>query len=141
MSINVEGGGLTEVFLLWHPPEQRCPSCKSIGQGFSPIRLGQLGEQPFRVEVAVGAFATTEQRERITCVAAQIPGPTKPDDSQKEQRQHQHPTGGGREVGEARVRLLRARRQGGVQGRKQTGFLRRCYQEESTGRFLPVRFL
>ena len=70
MSIEVEGGGLTEVFLLWHSPKRSCPSRQRIGQGFSLIRSSHLGEQPFRVEVAVGTFPATEQCERITGVAA-----------------------------------------------------------------------
>jgi hypothetical protein len=81
MSIDVVGGGITGGLLLRRVPELSCPSRQRIGQGFSLIRPGHLREQPLRVEVAVGAVATTEQRERTASVAAQIPGPTEPDDS------------------------------------------------------------
>jgi hypothetical protein len=42
MSIDVEGEGLAEVFLLWHPPKRSGLSRLRIGQGFSLIRLGHL---------------------------------------------------------------------------------------------------
>ena len=64
-------GGLTEVFQLWRVPELSRPSGKRIGQGFSPIRLGHLGEQSLRVEVAVGTFPGSRAlRARHRCSRA-----------------------------------------------------------------------
>jgi hypothetical protein len=56
MSIDVVGGRLVEVPLCWRMPKLCRPSGKRIAQEFSLICLGHQGEQPLRVEVAVGPF-------------------------------------------------------------------------------------
>src|SRR5260370_41169620 len=91
MAIDVVGGALAKGFRRCWEPEMSRPRSKRIGQGFSLIRLGHQGEQSLRVEIAVGPFPTTEQRERIASVAAQIPSPMEPNDPEKQQGQHQHP--------------------------------------------------
>ncbi len=122
-------------------PQLSRPSSQRVGQGFSLIRLGHQGKQPLHVEVAIGPLPTTEQRERIARIAAQIPGPTEPDDPKKQQGQHEHPARDKREVGQTRVHLPRTRRQGCFQSGKQACSRRRCYQEESTCSGQPVWFL
>lgn len=141
MSIDVEGGGLAKGFLYWRMPQSSRPSSKYIGQEFGQIRLGHQGEQSLRVEVAVGPLSASEQCERIAGIAAQIPGPTKPDDLKKQQGQHQHPARGAREAGQTRGPLKRTRSQSSFQGGKQVGFLGCGYEEESPCPFQKSRFL
>jgi hypothetical protein len=76
----------------WWVPQACCPLCEPIGEGIRSVRLSDLCEEAFGVEISIGPRSAREHAQPIPRVAAPIPGAIQSDRPEKEQGSHQHVT-------------------------------------------------
>ncbi len=92
-------------------PELDGPTSQRTREAIGGTGVGDPGQKPLDMPIAIGPAASGEEGEGIAAVATQIPGAAQSDDRKKEQGQQHRPQGGMPHPPE-----VRGRRSGGYRG-------------------------
>ncbi len=75
-------------------PELGSPAGQRRSEAIGGTGVGDPGQKPLDMPIAIGPAASGEEGEGIAAIAAQIPGAAESDDREKEQGQQHRPQGG-----------------------------------------------